>query len=108
MSIPPDFMTVRGKPGSIEKLDDYTVRFSFPFPNGTFPAKLTQYASRPLTDSPAHYLRLYHPVIGDQALIKEHMQRRRLPNEMAVYRDVKGILNPLHPRLWPWVYRPQN
>jgi ABC-type dipeptide/oligopeptide/nickel transport system permease component/ABC-type transport system substrate-binding protein len=101
----PDIMQVRGTSGTIEKVDDYTVVFRFPEPNGLFPARLATYSSRPITDTPAHYLRQYHPDIGDETLINDYMKRRKLPNALAVYRDVKNIFNPLHPRLWPWVYR---
>jgi ABC-type dipeptide/oligopeptide/nickel transport system permease component/ABC-type transport system substrate-binding protein len=101
----PDIMQVRGQPGTIEQVDDYTVVFRFPESNGLFPARLATYSSRPITDTPAHYLRQYHPDIGDKTLIDDYMKRRKLPNALAVYRDVKNIFNPLHPRLWPWVYR---
>lgn len=101
----PEIMLVRGQAGTIEKVDDYTVVFRFPLPNGLFPARLATWASRGFTDTPAHYLRQYHPDLGDQATIEDYMRRRKLANALAVYRDVKNIFNPLHPRLWPWVYR---
>lgn len=101
----PEIMQVRGQAGTIEKVDDYTLVFRFPEPNGLFPARLATAACSPLTNTPAHYLRQYHPDLGDPATIEDYMKRRKLPNRLAVYRDVKDILNPLHPRLWPWVYR---
>lgn len=101
----PEIMQARGQAGTIEKVDDYTLVFRFPEPNGLFPARLATAACSPLTNTPAHYLRQYHPTLGDQDLIKDYMQRRKLPNALAVYRDVKDIFNPLHPRLWPWLYR---
>ena len=101
----PEIMKVRGQSGTVEKVDDYTVIFRFPEPNGLFEARLATYSSRPITDTPAHYLRQYHPDLGDKSLIDDYMKRRKLPNALAVYRDVKGLFNPLHPRLWPWIYR---
>jgi ABC-type dipeptide/oligopeptide/nickel transport system permease component/ABC-type transport system substrate-binding protein len=101
----PEIMLSKGKPGTIEKIDDYTVVFRFPEPNGLFPERLATAASAPLTNTPAHYLRQYHPELGDKDLINDYMQRRKLPNALAVYRDVKNIFNPLCPRLWPWLYR---
>ena len=101
----PEIMQVRGQAGTIEKVDDYTVVFRFPEPNGLFPARMATATAAALTNTPAHYLRSYHPDLGDKTLIDEYMKRRKLPNAVAVYRDVKNLFNPLHPRLWPWIYR---
>ena len=101
----PAFMVVGGKPGMVEKLGTYRVKFSFPAPNGLFPAILAGPAGRTLMETPAHYLRTYHPKLGDQAVIEAYMQARKLNRPLAVYRDVKDVFNPEHPRLWPWVYR---
>ena len=102
---PPPIMTVRGKLGTVEKLDSHCVKFSFPEPNGLFPAKVAMWDGAPITDCPAHYLAPYHPTSGDKELIEERMQARKLQSPLAAYRDIKHTLNPEHPRLWPWVYR---
>ena len=105
MSVPPQVMTVRGKTGKVEKLGRYRVKFSFPDPNGLFLAKLATAAGAHMLNCPAHYLRPFHPTVGEEGKIQERMRARRLSNRLAVYRDVRNRLNPEHPRLWPWIYR---
>jgi len=102
---PPGVMLARGELGNIEKVDDHTVRFTFPNPNGLFPALVAMWQGHTITDCPAHYLKQYHPKAGNQELIEQRMNARKLQSPLAVYRDVKNTLNPEHPRLWPWVYR---
>ncbi|MEO5960873.1 MAG: ABC transporter substrate-binding protein, partial [Opitutaceae bacterium] len=58
---------------------------------------------------PAHYLRQFHPRLGDQALIRRTMEALKLSSPVALYRKKKDFMNPEHPRLWPWVlhtYKP--
>jgi len=101
----PDYMRTQGKPGMLECLDEQTVRFLFPEPNGIFLARMATYAGRNMLDCPRHYLKKYHPTIGDQELIRRTMEARQLKSAIAVYRAMKNVFNPEHPRLWPWLYR---
>jgi peptide/nickel transport system permease protein len=95
--------------GAVEKVDDFTVRFVFDQPNPLFIERLASYAQNPVEYSeyctPAHYLRQFHPRLGDQALIQRHMQAFQLSSTRAVYQRIRQWNNPDHPRLWPWVYR---
>jgi ABC-type dipeptide/oligopeptide/nickel transport system permease component/ABC-type transport system substrate-binding protein len=95
------FMRHAGKFGRIERVDDLTLRFVFDEPNGIFLEKL---ASAVDYFRPAHYLKKYHPEIGDQKLIAETMAAMDLPSAYAVYARMKVPLNPAHPRMWPWIY----
>jgi ABC-type dipeptide/oligopeptide/nickel transport system permease component/ABC-type transport system substrate-binding protein len=106
-AVVPPIMRVAGEVGAIEKLDDYRVKVTFPKPNGLFIARLATAGAYPLTNCPQHYLKPYHPVIGDKDLIARAMTARRVPSPEALYRAVKDAANPSpeHPRLWPWVYR---
>jgi len=101
----PNIMKVAGEPGTIEKLDEYRFRVKFPRPHGLFLPKLATAEGRSFAASPAHYLRQFHPTIGDRKLIEETQRARRLASPLAVYRTIKGVSNPEHPRLWPWVHR---
>jgi len=101
----PTLMKIGGQPGTVEKIDDLHVRFRFPKPNGLFLIRLATPSGMAVVGSPAHYLRKYHPRIGDKRLIREMMRARNLASPLAVYRTVKQNSNPEHPRLWPWVYR---
>jgi ABC-type dipeptide/oligopeptide/nickel transport system permease component/ABC-type transport system substrate-binding protein len=94
--------------GRVEKIDELHVRFVFDAPNPLFPERLASTAQNFEDYSeyivPAHYLRRYHPLIGDQALIRRSMAALKLSSPVALYRRMKDYLNPEHPRLWPWVY----
>lgn len=96
------FMRHAGRLGRIEKIDDLTLRFSFDAPNALFLEKL---ASAFDYFRPAHYLRQYHPTLGNQQLIAETMRKLNLPSPYSVYVRMQAKLNPEHPRMWPWVYR---
>ncbi|TVR54907.1 MAG: ABC transporter permease subunit [Puniceicoccaceae bacterium] len=96
------WMTVRGEWGTLEKVDDFTIRFTFPHPYGIFIERLATIHGLFM---PAHYLLQYHPEYGDQELIRRTMRAQNLASPLAVYNRLKGNFNPEHPRLWPWVYR---
>ena len=93
----------RGKLGEIRKVDDYTVRFEFQEPNGIFLNLLATYAGSYLTSSPAHYLRQFHPELGEPAFIESQMAAYSVGNPRALYREMKHFQNPEHPRIWPWI-----
>ncbi len=96
---------VHGKMGTIEKLDSYTVRFSFPEPYGLFVARAAGPMGAALIGLPAHYLAQFHPVIGNKGLIAETMKARNLESPLAVYLDAADSWNPDLPTLSPWAYR---
>ena len=104
----PVIMKVRGVPGSIEKIDDYTIRFCFPSPNGIFLAKLASDGSMDnMVNCPAHYLSRYHPSIGDRDLINRMLDARKMQSDTILFRTMLvSILDyPDKPTLWPWIYR---
>jgi ABC-type dipeptide/oligopeptide/nickel transport system permease component/ABC-type transport system substrate-binding protein len=99
--------------GRVEKVDDLTVRFVFDVPNPLFLERLasTGMNYEDFTEHivPAHYLRKYHPALGDQELIRRTMAALDLSSPVTLYKHLKHYMNPEHPRLWPWVphtYRP--
>lgn len=98
----PSWMRVGGKDGHLEKVDDHTVKFVFPEPNGIFLEQLTE---RREFFTPRHYLRQFHPKYDDQSLIKAAMAAKGLGTARALYSAMSDIRNPDCPRLWPWVYR---
>lgn len=95
------FMQHAAKRGRIEAVDARTVRFIFENPYSMFLEKL---ASAPECFRPAHYLKKYHPKVGDPQLIAQTMQRMNLPSADAVYFRMINRRNPEHPRMWPWIY----
>lgn len=98
-------MMVRGEAGQIEALDPYTVRFSFAHPNGIFLERLASWGGQGLVNAPAHYLRQYHPRLGNPEERRKMRAALRVSTDNAVYTRLKEFNNPDHPRLWPWVYR---
>jgi len=105
-SVIPAQMIINGKPGKVEKIDDHTVRFSFPDPHGLFLPLLARSDGAKMCGAPRHYLKPYHPRegVGDAALIRKELTARKLPSAKDLYTQIKAVSNPEHPRTWPWVY----
>jgi ABC-type dipeptide/oligopeptide/nickel transport system permease component/ABC-type transport system substrate-binding protein len=110
----PAIMKVRGESGRIEKIDDYTIRITFPYPNGIFLAKLASdgmggkgESNANMLSFPAHYLSKFHPTIGDANLIDEMLKATRLQSPTTLFRNILYDTQhyPDYPRLWPWIYR---
>lgn len=103
---PPSFMMVRGKVGNVEKLDDHTIKFSFPSPYSLFLLRMaTSTGVWSMPNRPAHYLRQYHPRLGDPELIRKAISARKYGNALQLYGSLIDPMNPECPRLWPWVCR---
>ncbi len=102
---PLEIMKVHGKVGSIEKIDDYTVKFTFPEPNGLFLHAVAGFWGTFMVNSPEHYLRQFHPTLGDKDLIAEIQSARNMQDELQVWREMSNWQNPEKPQLWPWIYR---
>ncbi len=101
----PEILTVRGEKGTLELIDDHTLKFTFPEPNGLFLEKMASWPGvEQMCRRPAHYLRRYHPTLGDMALVDEYMEAFNLPNRVEVYRNRSGnVIDPAVPRLDPWI-----
>lgn len=97
----PQTLVIQGQRGKYEKIDDLTIKFTFPVPYGNF---IEQVARRFQID-PSHYLMKYHPTYGDQELIKKEMENLGLSSARTLYYQMVRFDNPECPRLWPWIYR---
>ncbi|QDU71537.1 ABC transporter substrate-binding protein [Mucisphaera calidilacus] len=102
--IPPRWMYTGADPGTIDMIDDYTLLFRFTKPYPHFKRIMATYSFY-MTQDPEHYLRPYHPTLGDQDRIAEGMQAYQLPSPRALYAYMRNFMNPDCPRLWPWIYR---
>jgi ABC-type dipeptide/oligopeptide/nickel transport system permease component/ABC-type transport system substrate-binding protein len=107
---PPDVLRYQGEVAGLEKVDEFTFRFTFQKPYALFLERLASVRTWPgsqLADYPvpSHYLRQFHPAVGDQALIARTMQRLNVPTPRALYFRLREWKNPEHPRLWPWILR---
>lgn len=56
----PEWLTVDGEPGDMEKLDELTIRILFPGPNGLFLYNLATPFGGVLSGRPRHYLEQFH------------------------------------------------
>lgn len=102
----PEIVKVRGQEGTIEKIDDYTVRYSFPEPNGIFLEFMTGGRGSAFQPMPVHYLKQYHPQFGDPDKIKEMMEAYQLPSAIAVFKFARELNNnPALPTLAPWILK---
>jgi ABC-type dipeptide/oligopeptide/nickel transport system permease component/ABC-type transport system substrate-binding protein len=100
----PAIMMVHGQRGDIEKVDDLSFRVKFPLPNGLFLLKLATIEGTQFCESPAHYLRQFHPALGAPDFLDAAMKSLKVMNHLSVYRQISGADNPQHPRMWPWVF----
>jgi len=111
-NVQPKFLRAGAALGRVRRVDERRVRFEFDQPNPLFLERLAStgmnYEDHTEHIVPAHYLRKYHPALGDPQAIREVMQALGLGSPVAVYKRMKHHLNPEHPRLWPWVLRSQR
>ena len=64
---PPNFMQVGGKPGTVTKVDDYTVMFTFVSTHGLFLNLIAGADGRQMHSFPAHYAKQFHASYVDKA-----------------------------------------
>jgi peptide/nickel transport system substrate-binding protein len=106
----PSRLKVKGELGTIEKVDDYTVRFEFPFPNFVFPAVVSQMDSTTCCNNvymPAHYLKQFH---GDFNPNAEKVAKDAGFETWALYylNRMDWRDNPERPQVRPWIPVPGN
>lgn len=109
----PKILRTGATQGRVNKVDELCVQFEFAQPNPLFLERLASTSMNHEDHSehivPRHYLQKFHPVLGDQELIRRTMKAFELSSPIAVYKRMKHYMNPEHPRLWPWVmqtYKP--
>lgn len=94
-----------------EKIDDYTVKFSFANPYGTFLYNLATWSGRHITWFPKHYLQQFHASynenVGDLVAAEEGVENwTGLFNKKAAgpTEDTNSYWNNLdRPLLFPWI-----
>jgi ABC-type dipeptide/oligopeptide/nickel transport system permease component/ABC-type transport system substrate-binding protein len=102
----PEIVKVKGVEGRIEKIDDHTVQYIFPEPNGIFLEFMTGGRGSAFQPMPAHYLKQYHPEYGDPAKIAAMMESYQLASPMATFKYLRELQNnPELPVLAPWLLR---
>lgn len=108
------FLTINGKPGKIEKVDTYTVRFSFPDSYPVFPEMLA--GATPIGGghslqgrvgmggyAPAHYLKQFHPKYTSKEDLDKKLKESKLDNWGLLFLSKNSWhLNPDLPVVTPW------
>ena len=93
------FKNADGTKAKVTFVDPKTFKVEYNTPKGDF------YEKAGTCYYPAHYLRQYHPKLGDTKKIKELMGAYELSSPQAVYSFMRNKYNPELPSLYPWIYR---
>lgn len=100
---PPPWMVHGGKPGSIERIDKYSVKFTFAIPHGLFKSVLA--SDGEILNSPEHYLKPFHPTLGDPKAKAKAKAAYGVADESGLYALLRYQMIPEKPSLAPWIYR---
>ena len=100
--------TADGNMGSLEKIDDYTVKFSFGQPHGMFITLLTKEI---WTFAPQHYLSQFHADYADADALELAMDEAGVETWMDLFwlkadfgtNGTTGMANPELPTMFPWL-----
>lgn len=99
----PTWLTVDGKPGKVEKIDDYTVVFKFDAPYGLFMQMLAGPNALAITQHPAHYLKQFHINYVSKEELEKKVKEAGFQLWHQLYWNKQSWQNPDCPRIWAWV-----
>ncbi|MGI6209851.1 MAG: ABC transporter substrate-binding protein [Anaerolineae bacterium] len=98
----PAWMRVGGEYGTIEKVDDYTIRYRFAAPYGTF---LEWLATSCFHGVPGHYLEQFHIDFRDQAELEAAAQEAGFEQWFQYFNDRSNTYqNPERPVIEAWQF----
>ena len=103
---PNDWFLAGGEPGVVEKIDDYTVKFSFAAPYGAFLLKLASADMIEITSTPRHYMEQFHPDYNPEAVAQA--EEAGFDSWVSYFENINeggccGYYNDADlPVLWPW------
>lgn len=63
----PNWLRSGDTPVTVAKVDDYTVSFAYPEPNGVLPLRLASPSGPPPTSYPGHYMEQFHIAFNEEA-----------------------------------------
>jgi len=102
----PNYLRTGDTPGVLEKIDDYTVKFTFASPYGTFLLQLASANGPAITGYPKHYMQQFHikynPDVAATATEKGY------EDWMAYFQSINNggccgyNTDPNLPHLWAW------
>ncbi len=97
---PPAWLMSGGEPVKAEKLDDYTVQFTFVASNGLFLQNLATPNGQSLVSQPKHYLSQFHASYADQATLDAEVQAAGLDSWVDLYNQKGGFAAGRPNTLW--------
>ena len=100
--VPRDFKR-GGQVMGLQKVDDYTVRFTFLEPNGLFIVKLASGRGYEMLRYPAHYMKQFHPQYASLEKLEAMSEAAGFDLWRQLFADMHDWRNPDIPRLWPWI-----
>lgn len=99
----PKWLTAGGKPVEVEKVDDYTVKFSFAQP---YPLFLNQFAIQShALYAPKHYMKQFNPKYTSEAKLNERAKAAGFASWYQLYlakEDAWWVNDPDRPTIWAW------
>jgi len=99
----PTWLTIEGKPGKVEKVDDYTVRFKFDAPYGLFMQILAGPNALGITQYPAHYLKQFHINYIPKEKLEKMAKDAGFSLWHQLFSNKQNWQNPECPTIWAWV-----
>lgn len=97
----PTWLVVGDEKGKVEKVDDYTIKFSFKVPYGIFLETLAFSGRDMLT--PKHYLKNFHPAYTSMQKLNEKAKAEKLDTWYQLFQNKNDLfLNPDRPVLSAW------
>ena len=106
--IPPSWLLHGGELPTVEKIDPYTIRFTFQAPYLNLPLILGSAAERNFMACPKHYLKTFHPTYVDPEELKKRAREEGFTTWRQYFeakRDMFYQSNPDLPTLGPWKLR---
>ncbi len=94
---------VTGESGVVEKIDDYTIKFSFKNPYGLFLLMLAGPSASYISDIPKHYLMQFHPNYVSEEELAQKVADAGFDNWWELMGQKRNWQNPDQPHIWPWI-----
>ncbi len=111
---PPSWLVTGGQAPTAEKLDDYTVQFTFAAPNGLFMQQLATPNASAIVAQPKHYLSQFHASYADEATLAGLLADAGLEAWPDLFNRMGGSVfgkpntlwsNADLPTIYPWMTR---
>ncbi|HOQ67106.1 MAG TPA: ABC transporter substrate-binding protein [Candidatus Atribacteria bacterium] len=104
--VPPSWFSIKGQPGKVEKLDDYTVKISFPSSFGYFLSLFAAYGH--YSYAPKHYLIQFHPKYTPEDELERLAKGEGFDFWYQLFSYKNDFVSPERPTLSAWKVTTDN